>query len=161
MLTIFMELLKYCKFNKNLTRNVFATLIGNKIVLVSQIFKKINVFIIILTTFVLTLMPNRNCYALEHENYQEVWHNELFEELADRIYCISDTTGSIYEYNAAIDECCDIILKNIEEGCDPNEKGYYGNTPLISASALGYPKLVEALLNIPEIRKNIDLRNNF
>ncbi|NGX48591.1 MAG: hypothetical protein K940chlam5_00179 [Candidatus Anoxychlamydiales bacterium] len=123
--------------------------------------KKVNIFLIILTIFVLTFISNGNCYSLELENENsEVWYNTIFDELSDRMYCISETTGNIYEFNSAIDEYCDIILKHIEEGYDPNEKDYYGWTALIYASVSGFPKLVEELLKIPLIRNNIDLRDN-
>ncbi len=97
-----------------------------------------------------------NCNSLENQ----AWFIKPFDKLADKMYCISEVSANPYEYNAAIDKYCDIILKNIEKGYDPNEKDSDGNTPLMAAAILGCPKLVKELLNIPEIKKNINLRNN-
>jgi hypothetical protein len=119
--------------------------------------KKINIFNFIIF-FVFSLYPLKNGYSqTSNKNYEDIWHNEIFDELLDSIYCVSETTGYINDYNKVIEEYTDEILRKIQEGNDPNEKDESGFTILIKASAFGFPYLVEKLLEIPEIKNNIHI----
>jgi ankyrin repeat protein len=95
------------------------------------------------------------CGFAGETNEKQSWHDNFFNRLHNRMYCISEVGGKIERYDAALEDFRKLLLTNLDSGLDPNEPDEYGMTPLIMAAYLGYPQLVEELLKRKDVK--IDL----
>lgn len=116
---------------------------------------------IILFSLISCLFCSSKVFANESDFNDEpmFWHEQFFSTLVDKMYCVSETTGTAESYQAIIEKFRQRLAAKLAAGLDPNEKNEYGQTPLMYAAKFGYPELVEELLKRPEVVANINIKD--